>query len=132
MNDRSPALPSRRQSHRPLAWWRRLVGQGGPHRGRRLLALVAAIAVPAMAAPGEWRDLGALDASPSAETAMPFETPGQSFPGSAFFYLEDLPPVTTAQLGVTDEPLAGASTPDDPNDPLAAARAFYAGGTGLD
>jgi len=55
--------------------------------------LAAAIAVPAMAAPGEW--------TPQAVTApaavpMAFETPGESFPGSAFYYLDDLPNLRSA------------------------------------
>ncbi|MEL7446411.1 MAG: cell wall hydrolase [Pseudomonadota bacterium] len=66
---------------------------------RRLLVLLAALAVPAMAAPG---DFGAEPASAPMEPAttsadlvpdtnMPFETPGMSFPGSAFFFLADPP-----------------------------------------
>ncbi|MEP3051437.1 MAG: cell wall hydrolase [Erythrobacter sp.] len=65
---------------------------------RRLMALCAAIAVPAMAAPG---DFGAMPADAPFQShirvdladtsSMPFERPGSSFPGSAFFYLADPP-----------------------------------------
>jgi len=49
-----------------------------------------AIAVPAIAANGA---IGAFETEPEApQTAlMPFETPGESFPGSAFYYLEEVP-----------------------------------------
>jgi hypothetical protein len=68
------------------------------HRGRRALVLLAAIAVPALAAPGDWSAL-AIGNAGSAEVAidpMPFERAGDSFPGSAFYYLaadEHLPPL---------------------------------------
>lgn len=68
---------------------------------KRIAVLLAAIAVPAMAAPG---DFGAMAGSAPTEAelvnarlsqqlaenpAMPFERPGMSFPGSAFFFLAD-------------------------------------------
>jgi spore germination cell wall hydrolase CwlJ-like protein len=55
----------------------------------RYAAFAAAMAVPAMAAPTDWRaDAG----EPRAAAApMAFETPGESFPGSAFYYLADEP-----------------------------------------
>lgn len=65
------------------------------HRGRRAAILLAACAVPAFAAPEGWSDLGsgfvaAQAAQPGAPgQAMPFETAGASFPGSAFYYLAD-------------------------------------------
>lgn len=65
------------------------------HRGRRIAALVAAIAVPAVAAPGDWKTIDHFafqDEAIAAPVApMPFEQPGSSFPGSAFYYLEDAP-----------------------------------------
>ena len=103
-----------------------------PRRGRRLLALAAAVAVPAMAAPGEWRTLDLLDPAEAATRAMPFETPGESFPGSAFFYLEDLPPLAeTGDPGVPPPIETGARSDAAP---LAgpAARAFTASGSGID
>lgn len=68
---------------RPIA-----ASRGRRHSGKRLAVLAAAIAVPAMAAPMEWQ--------PAPEPAagivpLGFETPGESFPGSAFYYLDDLP-----------------------------------------
>ncbi len=59
------------------------------HSGRRALILLAAIAVPAVAAPGEWRSFSIGDAGHAELIVepMPFEKPGDSFPGSAFYYL---------------------------------------------
>lgn len=63
-------------------------------RGKALIALVAAMTVPAFAAPGDWRAFSAVDQAtelvPQVEP-MPFEQPGGSFPGSAFYFLEDPP-----------------------------------------
>lgn len=109
------------------------------HRGRRFAILAAAIAVPAMAAPAEWR-APSMDTERAANVApvvdpMPFETPGTSFPGSAFFYLED-PPELAAELPTLDIPTLGSAeepvqiadvTPSGP-----AARGFLAAGSGLD
>lgn len=58
------------------------------HLGRRLAVLALAIAVPAMAAP-EWQQ--SADTAPEIVKPMGFETPGESFPGSAFYYLADQP-----------------------------------------
>lgn len=64
------------------------------HRGRRLAALAFAIGVPAVAAPTQW-EKAELERAQSdlAEVTepMPFEEAGMSFPGSAFYYLEDAP-----------------------------------------
>jgi hypothetical protein len=51
--------------------------------------LLAAVAVPALASPGEWSAFAIRDAG-TAELVvapMPFEQAGESFPGSAFYYL---------------------------------------------
>jgi hypothetical protein len=64
---------------------------------KRLAVLLAAITVPAMAAPGGFASLpgpaventAALATRKAAAAALPFERPGMSFPGSAFFYLAD-------------------------------------------
>jgi spore germination cell wall hydrolase CwlJ-like protein len=70
------------------------------HFGRRALVLLAAVAVPAMAAPDEWNAFQIGDAGQSVLVLepMPFEKSGDSFPGSAFYYLapenEDTPFVT--------------------------------------
>lgn len=73
------------------------------HRGRRAALLIAAIAVPALASPGQWRNFEIGDAGRAEITVepMPFEKPGDSFPGSAFYYLANddeyyLPPPGTA------------------------------------
>ncbi|SLJ86212.1 cell wall hydrolase [Novosphingobium mathurense] len=51
---------------------------------------LAAIALPAFASPGNWGRFSIADASAEAQTLepMPFERAGSSFPGSAFYYLE--------------------------------------------
>lgn len=56
---------------------------------RRSLVAFAAVAVPAFAAPQAWSDLDIGDAGEAVATVepMPFEKPGDSFPGSAFYYL---------------------------------------------
>lgn len=63
---------------------------------RRFLTLALAIAVPAMASPQSWSLPTSGPFSDSAGYApsvvpMGFETPGMSFPGSAFYYISDLP-----------------------------------------
>jgi hypothetical protein len=112
-----------------------LLAFDGPHRGRRVLALTVAIAVPAMAAPGEWRTLD-LAARPAASQPMPFETAGESFPGSAFFYLEDLPQAPAPDTGLAaglPPPLETGAHSDAALPTLgSAARSFQANGSGLD
>jgi hypothetical protein len=80
---------------------------------KRLAVLLAAITVPAMAAPGNFTTLpgpavestAALATRQAAEAALPFERPGMSFPGSAYFYMAD--PAGTALVALpTDNPLA--------------------------
>ncbi|QZH76704.1 MAG: cell wall hydrolase [Erythrobacter sp.] len=63
---------------------------------KKLGVLAVAIAVPTLAAPGT---IAALQPGPeSADVApMPFETAGESFPGSAFYYLEDTPQLIEAE-----------------------------------
>ena len=70
---------------------------------RRIAALLAVVAVPAMAAPGDFGQLAGgapseaemvserLQAELKRNPAMPFERPGMSFPGSAFFFLDEPP-----------------------------------------
>ena len=59
------------------------------HAGRRAAVLLAAVAVPAFAAPGAMPAflIGDAGSLPVTVTPMPFETAGNSFPGSAFYYL---------------------------------------------
>jgi len=90
-----------------------LVAKGWSHK-RRIAALLAVVAVPAMAAPS---DFGKLPGSAPTEAemvrerlkaelkrnpAMPFERPGMSFPGSAFFFLADPPTNALIALPTTD------------------------------
>ncbi|MFC0588168.1 cell wall hydrolase [Novosphingobium aquiterrae] len=57
--------------------------------GRLLLVLLAIIAVPALAAPDSWPtfDIGSARQGEAVVEPMPFERSGDSFPGSAFYYL---------------------------------------------
>ncbi len=57
---------------------------------KRLGILGAAVAVPSFAAPGSIAVLQPDHTAPAVQP-MPFEIPGQGFPGSAFYYLEDTP-----------------------------------------
>lgn len=106
------------------------------HRGRRALAVLAAIAVPAFAAPGEWStfQIGDAGTGQAAIQPMPFEQPGSSFPGSAFYYLAaedqaqywtdaDLPPVVE---GIHSDANDGAPGP------LPAARPLRIDNSGVD
>ena len=101
------------------------------HRGRRALALLAAVAVPAFAAPEDWHTFAIADAAPAAtgNTAstlpMPFEQAGQSFPGSAFYYLA---PLASAPLA----PLAHSDADDGAGSIGPAARAIFSVGSQID
>jgi len=59
-------------------------------RARLLLTVAGAVALPAFAAPGGWDSFHIGDAVSEAAPVepMPFERGGDSFPGSAFYYLE--------------------------------------------
>ncbi|MCW1402158.1 cell wall hydrolase [Novosphingobium sp. MW5] len=72
---------------------RRAPGMGAKRRrkhvGKRAAVLLAAVGFPAIAAPGDWTQL-AIGNAGRAEVQlepMPFERTGDSFPGSAFYYL---------------------------------------------
>jgi len=82
------------------------------HRGRRALVLLAAIAVPALATPGSWRafDIGDAGAANVTVEPMPFERGGDSFPGSAFYYLAPETPVA-ALAASSSVPLGGLLDP---------------------
>jgi hypothetical protein len=98
------------------------------HLGRRLAVLAAAIAVPAMAAPGEWR---AATPTAQAPAAMPFETAGESFPGSAFYYLAEQPylPATAANRSAEEPGYALPSSIADRPGTSALARNLMAAGS---
>ncbi|WP_233999762.1 cell wall hydrolase [Porphyrobacter sp. TH134] len=121
------------------AAWMGLSGAGR----KRLAVLVTAIAVPAMAASGGVGDLpgpavestAALATRQAAAAALPFERPGMSFPGSAFYYMAD--PAGSALVALpTDNPLgqgAGESGRELGTliDVGAAARPFFSPGAGI-
>jgi hypothetical protein len=99
------------------------------HLGRRGAVLLAAIAVPAVAAPSQWSfAIGDAGHAEVPVQPMPFEQPGQSFPGSAFYYL------APEQLGqgihsdAEDAPLTLGAGPDAG----AAARALRVDNSGVD
>lgn len=134
-----PSLPL---SVTAFAGWPRL---GNTWR-KRVAVLIAAITVPAMAAPGMTggglttlpgdavESTAALATRQAARAALPFEHPGMSFPGSAFFYMAD--PAGTALIALpTDDPLAtGAQSGRELGaliDVGAAARPFFSPGTGI-
>jgi hypothetical protein len=109
---------------------------------KRLAVLLAAITVPAMAASGGVGQLpgpavestAALATRKAAEAALPFERPGMSFPGSAYYYMAD--PAGTALVALpTDDPLAtGAESGRELGaliDVGAAARPFFGAGAGI-
>lgn len=116
-----------------------------PARGvwrKRLAVLAAAIAVPALAAPGNLLALpgpaaestAALATRKVAAAALPFERPGMSFPGSAYFYMADpagtalvaLPEADPLSVGAEDGRELGALI-----DVGAPARPFFSAGVGL-
>jgi hypothetical protein len=69
--------------------------------GRRALVLMAVVAVPAFATPGGWQmfDIGNAGQAELTLAPMPFERSGESFPGSAFYYLAIDPPRQTGPDG---------------------------------
>ncbi|MFM7349955.1 MAG: cell wall hydrolase [Erythrobacter sp.] len=107
-----PSFPYQRPARAAKrSWWSSGAGR------KRLAVLLAAITVPAMAAsdftgrsittlPGNASEsTAALATRQAAEAALPFERPGMSFPGSAYFYMAD--PAGSALVALpTDDPLA--------------------------
>ena len=75
---------------------------------RKLGVLAAAVAVPALALPGGLQGLtmGAATAATATTSPMGFETPGESFPGSAFYYLEDAPQTANTDAALAPEAAA--------------------------
>lgn len=120
---------------------RRTYGVGErPVRLRRRWTLgvtaLAAVALPAFAAPGGWGDgwdrfsIADAGSQDSAAAAMPFEQAGASFPGSAFYYLDN----TRAPLRVGEGIRSDAD--DVPSGPTLgagpAARALRIDNSGVD
>ena len=114
---------------------RRTLGVGARQARRtfagRALGLLAVCAVPALAAPQDWRqhwavfEIGDAGAAEVTVEPQPFERPGESFPGSAFYYLA---PETAA----VSQPLDGGAHWDGEALAGPAARALHAAGTALD
>ena len=113
---------------------------GGPNRGkrgfslgmRRLAALALAITVPAVAAPDEWQPFD-LFAAGEAKAVQPmgFEIAGESFPGSAFYYLAD-EPYSLADYAGPHTGVSSVETAADNDFVGAAAKPFFARGSGTD
>lgn len=89
-----------------------------PKSGRKRLAvLLAALTVPAMAAPGGFgtrpgpavESTAALATRKAAAAALPFERPGMSFPGSAFYYMADPAGAGLVALPTADPLSSGAA-----------------------
>ena len=103
---------------------------------RKLGVLAAALAVPAIAAETAF-DPDIPQAPAAKVQPMGFEVPGESFPGSAFYYLEQTPfeqPAVAAAAFTPDGPAvhsAGLASPVRPEIGAAAA-AMVAMGTGSD
>ena len=108
---------------------------------KRIAVLIAAIAVPAMAAPGDFGALAAdapteaqivsekLSAQLAANPPMPFERPGMSFPGSAFYFLDDPPEdalIALPKLDATDQGAEAGRELGQAIDAGPAARPFFA------
>lgn len=123
---RRAAVRSARRAARRLR--RQMLVRGG--------ALAAAIAIPSFAAQGEWSDFSrAIGITPAqaATVPMPFETAGLSFPGSAFYYLEDEPRLAydLAELRKEEGTLETQQFAES-HGAGAAAQAFRIAGSGLD
>lgn len=110
---------------------------------KRLAVLFAAIAVPAMAASGGVGTLpgpaiestAALATRQAAAAALPFERPGMSFPGSAFYYMADPAGSALVALPAAD-PLSNGAAEDGRAlgqliDVGSAAKPFFAASVGL-
>ena len=70
---------------------------------REALVLLGAVALPAFAAPDDWErfEIGNAGQAAAVIEPMPFEKPGSSFPGSAFYYLAaDEPPAPPLGEGI--------------------------------
>jgi spore germination cell wall hydrolase CwlJ-like protein len=102
------------------------------HYGRRGMVLAAAVALPAFAAPTEWHfDTGEAGRGETVVSPMPFERPGQSFPGAAFYYLVDnAAPRLGEEIRSDAEPVPATPKPVDAVGP--AARAMRIDNSGVD
>ncbi len=109
---------------------------------KRMAVLIAVITVPAMAAPGEFAMFAAPEPAPvavdplalAAAKALPFERPGMSFPGSAFFFLDDPPADALIALPTADPLDTGAEAGRELGEVIStgpAAKPFFSAGTGV-
>ena len=128
------ALRLRRSAVPTLGQWR-----ARRHRGRRLLVLLTAIAVPALAAPSPWQapwsafSIGDAGSAQLSVDPMPFEQSGASFPGSAFYYIaptEQLPRDYAGANTDAGDGESGAGLVDFSSGPIA--RALRLGNSGID
>lgn len=109
---------------------------------KRIAVLLAIMTVPAMAAPGEF----AMFAAPvpasmapgplelAAAKALSFERPGMSFPGSAFYFLDDPPGDRLIALPTADPLDPGAEAGRELGEFIRsgpAAKPFFSGGAGI-
>lgn len=102
-------------------------------RGLLLLGIVAIPTIAAQGAlPGLAKAMG-LSREPGPVMPMPFEIAGQSFPGSAFYYLDEPPSlqIDVAELRQDDTPLETEKFTEEFG-AGAAAKAFQSAGSGLD
>lgn len=126
-------------AHRPAAPSPAIAPQTYRKRAALLLAIIT---VPAMAAPSDFT----LFASPepaapapdplalAAASALPFERPGMSFPGSAFFFLDEPPAEALIALPTSDPLDKGAEGGRELGDFIhtgPAAKPFFSSGVGL-
>ncbi len=86
INRRAPGIGTKRQRK---------------HVGKRAAILLAAVGFPALAAPGEWKQfaIGNAGKADVQMEPMPFERTGDSFPGSAFYYLAPNEPTKPLDTG---------------------------------
>ncbi|MEQ1542315.1 MAG: cell wall hydrolase [Novosphingobium sp.] len=102
------------------------------HFGRRVMILLAAAAVPALAAPDQWRafDIGNAISPEVQVDPMPFERTGDSFPGSAFYYLAPDDPLPMLAGGIRSDAGNAATLFDPLAGPIA--RAMRIDNSGVD
>ena len=87
---------------------------------KRAVVVAVAFAVPALAAPGSF---GSAPEQQASIQPLGFEIPGESFPGSAFYYLEDAPQALTVSAAVADSSALAPFGSSAPTTSLAAVAA---------
>ena len=111
-----PAMPAqpKRDFRRP----RRSLAERAKHWVKPLAVILIAAAMPAFTAQGAFSLFDTPETQETAIERMPFEIAGESFPGSAFYYLEDTPQLVDAEGW--DTPVAVIGEAALPEDELAA------------